>query len=144
MSSQGLSPTLGKQCWIHYVPQFGKLPSGLQDRDAVVVLERLPDNYLSVRRLEDGAEFRIWVHQLDAGYIYNIDGRWLYEASPLVLEDLEIRLEAMRLDAPLPGPQWSHDATIDHMATILARNGRKPDWWNPKPPEDMDWGRVGG
>lgn len=98
------------------------LPDGLTDRQPVKIVAQQG----RTRVVEDasGRRFDVLFWQIDAGYVYRIDGRTYRESAPQALDLLQgylAHLERMSRFAP-----WETAELRQDLRFQLLRNGRNP------------------
>lgn len=122
MTCRRLKPRFDDIGWIeHGTPgplKLSEWPQGLK----VTVIAEIGSRDYRVRD-EAGREIELPHWNVDVGYEYEIDGKWLPEWEPEALKRLREALQRETAQKPRPEIERAHAEYVESLRRILRRNG---------------------
>jgi len=124
---------VGGRGWTSDLPQY-PLPEGLPD-NAPVWTMGYNHGYARVRD-DHGREWEVFVGCVELEREYQVEGRWVAQNDPRVLDDYERRLAEIYALPPPPtdARKDSRAFWVRRLARVLSRHGRQPDIREIEPP----------
>lgn len=103
------SPQVGERCWTCDIYPYEL--DGIGNREEVTVLKNEAGSQVITVQTKERRQVDLLKINVDAGMMYWVDGEWMMECEPLILDALEIQLREL--------PATIHPAMRDNLGEIL-------------------------